>query len=154
MRDKDDRNSFFPHIFDDIEKYIRFIQRQRSGGLIHNNKFRIPGDCFHDLHDLLVGNSEISHPRIDIHLDSHLITEFLCHFLHFLYIAHAKFLYFPPEKYILRHCQIWNQAEFLIDNRDSQIHSQLRIQPVILVSVKSYFTFRRLMRSCQKFDKG
>ena len=123
-------------ILDGAEQHLDFLFAEGSRRLVHNQNAGILRKSLGNFHHLLLGNAQGGNLRIRADVGFQEIQTFLGILPHFCFVDVSAFQQrLPPQIDVLRHCQVGNQIEFLIDNRDSQILRILGVADGDLLSV-------------------
>ncbi|MNP00167.1 hypothetical protein D3C76_919530 [compost metagenome] len=152
MTDVDEGHTLLLQFLDLFEQQVGFVLAQGCGRLVENQQTRVERQGPGDFHQLLGGDFQLPHRCIRRDIQTQAPQLRLCFTEHLLTVDDAVAGRQMTEENVLRHAQVRQQVDFLMDHVDPQRHRSPRSTRRVGFTGQEHRAFGR--RQCAGDDGG
>ena len=156
MGDVEDCQSLVLHAADDLEQRPLFGIRQRRSRFVHDDQPGVAEQALGDLHELLLGNREVSDRHVGRHPQAQSLQRFPGLAVHgpFVQQRPAEAGGFDPDEEVLHDRELGKQAELLVDDADTGGVGGPGIVEVRFLAVDQGPSIVFAVHPCDDLDQG
>ena len=104
---------------DNLKQVLHLLLRQRGGGLVKYDDFRVIGDSLGDFHHLSLGNGHGAHDPVGVHLNAQLFEHLHGVLVHFALVDHGTDGGIPSQPDVVHDRALQGLVQLLVHHGDA-----------------------------------